>query len=863
MRKLFPLLVLLWALPASAQIIQISPQTINVQDSGTQCSVAGTCAEWAVTNQPTYTVQVVGTFSGTLTFRTTSDGRTWVTTSMTPLSSGGSPVTTTTTTGQFSISNTGILRIRVVGTTVSSGAATLTLTSGTASAMIRSSLPTPGTSGNVLTSDGTNWASSPVSGAGLGDFSSNTSSSTTGVLISFADTSGKIGKSAVLALTAGAGSAMTVAAAKSLTFSNTLTFTGTDLSSVAFGAGGTVAYAGVDVNTAGQVIATHLSSALGVTQGGTGAATLSGVLVGNGTSAVSAVPLAGSTTKFLNEAGAFTTPSGGGTGDALVANPLSQFAATTCAQLRSVLSDESGSGTCYFQGGNIGTPSAGVGTNLTGVPISTAISGMGTGVAALLGTFSSANLLSTLTTKTGTGLAVFGTTPTLGAPVIADFTSSAHNHSNAAGGANLTGAAFAAQVGNVGLYSPADGSSGTTTFRAMVSADLPPVTDETTLTTGVTLTTCTGSYILNFGSPDTIFLPATSGHVGCGVAFSAITGSSTVTLDGNGSETICNADGCATTKPVVANQAVNMIARVGYWQILSGEKVSSGGSSTVYPKAPGLRLTTESGVCASTSDRTAQGTIYLTPCQSSYLSLYSGSVWVDFSQAELSLALTATTNTNYYVFACYNSGTPALSLGTAWSSNTPEALALQDGMKVRSSDHTCLEVGTMRASGTNATSDVGGGATSQVGCKRFLWNEFNRVLRPCKVIDTTANWPYTTQTWRQANGAGGNRIEYVSGDAAYNIDVMVVGSALVINATSHGGNVGIGIDSTSTPSGFRSAIYVAAGSIQSGVTASYQGSPGIGYHAVNWLEYGSDGTTGLFLGANDADQSGMRATLVQ
>jgi len=55
-----------------------------------------------------------------------------------------------------------------------------------------------------------------------------------------------------------------------------------------------------------------------------------------------------------------------GTGDALVANPLSQFAATTSAQLRGVISDETGSGLLYFQGGDLGTPSAGVATNLTG-----------------------------------------------------------------------------------------------------------------------------------------------------------------------------------------------------------------------------------------------------------------------------------------------------------------------------------------------------------------------------------------------------------------------------------------------------------------------------------------------------------------
>lgn len=59
-----------------------------------------------------------------------------------------------------------------------------------------------------------------------------------------------------------------------------------------------------------------------------------------------------------------------GSGDALVANPLSQFAATTSAQLRGVLSDETGTGLAYFQGGDIGTPSAGVATNFTGTAAS-------------------------------------------------------------------------------------------------------------------------------------------------------------------------------------------------------------------------------------------------------------------------------------------------------------------------------------------------------------------------------------------------------------------------------------------------------------------------------------------------------------
>lgn len=44
----------------------------------------------------------------------------------------------------------------------------------------------------------------------------------------------------------------------------------------------------------------------------------------------------------------FTASAGGGSGDALVANPLSQFAATTSLQLKGVISDETGSGALVF-----------------------------------------------------------------------------------------------------------------------------------------------------------------------------------------------------------------------------------------------------------------------------------------------------------------------------------------------------------------------------------------------------------------------------------------------------------------------------------------------------------------------------------
>lgn len=64
----------------------------------------------------------------------------------------------------------------------------------------------------------------------------------------------------------------------------------------------------------------------------------------------------------------------------------------------------------------LGTPASGTLTNCTGLPISTGVSGLGTGVATFLGTPSSANLASALTDETGLGSVVFATNPTLTTP---------------------------------------------------------------------------------------------------------------------------------------------------------------------------------------------------------------------------------------------------------------------------------------------------------------------------------------------------------------------------------------------------------------------------------------------------------------
>ena len=111
-------------------------------------------------------------------------------------------------------------------------------------------------------------------------------------------------------------------------------------------------------------------------------------------------------------------------GKASTSNKLSDFAATTSAELAGVISDETGTGALVFANTPtlvtpiLGTPQSATLTNATGLPISTGVSGLGTGVATFLATPSSANLISAITDETGTGALVFANTPTLVTPNI-------------------------------------------------------------------------------------------------------------------------------------------------------------------------------------------------------------------------------------------------------------------------------------------------------------------------------------------------------------------------------------------------------------------------------------------------------------
>lgn len=270
----------------------------------------------------------------------------------------------------------------------------------------------------------------------------------------------------------------------------------------------------------------------------------------------------------------------------------------------------------------------------------------------------------------------------------------------------------------------------------------------------------------------------------------------------------------------------------------------------------GFRLTTESGVPVSTSDRTAQGTVYLTPFSGGQIALYDGvSAWSVVTSAEVSLALSSlTSGKNYDVFAWNNAGTVTLELSAAWTNDTTRADAVtrQNGVMVKSGATTRRLVGTIRTTGTTTTEDS--------STKRFVWNRDNQAIRWMQVTESTATWTYTSGTIRQANGAAGNKVEYVTGDASQFVDARVIGLGGVTSASSRNAVVGLGIDSITAFSGVRGTIYTTSGTMQCNAIGQYAGHPGLGYHYVAWLEKGSDGTC-VFQSNVIDNLSGLTATL--
>jgi hypothetical protein len=271
-----------------------------------------------------------------------------------------------------------------------------------------------------------------------------------------------------------------------------------------------------------------------------------------------------------------------------------------------------------------------------------------------------------------------------------------------------------------------------------------------------------------------------------------------------------------------------------------------------------FRLTLTTGVPVTTGDVTGAETLYMSPYKGNRIALYDGTNWVMRTTAEISIDVPDATNM-YDVFAYDNAGTVTLEL-TAWTNETTRATALttQNGVLVKTGAL------TRRYLGSFYSTTAGNGQIEDSFANRYLWNYYNRVRRPMRVLEATDSWNYSTATIRQANGSTANQLNFCVGvsEDIVAADLLCFATCSAVPANV---SVGFGLDSTTAyvagclmPN---SNVQVATYGVP--LFGSWKGFPGVGKHYLAWLEYANTATTAWKgdSGAPTLQQSGIHGEI--